>query len=181
MDPTPDHKFIDYFSVVLGGLVVFSFAIIIIAVQIGGSSNELNQQADESYRKVLEERIRPVGDVIIAGQEKTLYGRDAVESVAVAAGQKTEEPVTMASFTSGEEVYNSACTACHGLGIAGAPKMGEAAQWAPRISTGMETLYQHAIQGYTGSAGVMPAKGGRSDLTDEQVMWSVDYMVENSR
>lgn len=184
MDPTPDHKFVDYFTVILGGLFLFSFVIIVTAVLIGRHSNVMNHQQDSSFRQVLEDRIRPIGDVMISGYDKTLYGRDAVESVAVSAGSSQTadaSTTTIAGFTTGEEVYNSACTACHSLGIAGAPKTGDAAQWAARVDTGMETLYEHATNGYTGSAGVMPAKGGRMDLSDEQVAWSVDYMVEQSQ
>ena len=106
---------------------------------------------------------------------------DPVESMSIAAGVSQEVEVKMASFTSGAEVYDAACTACHGLGVAGAPKMGDAAQWGARISQGMNTLYEHAIVGYNGAAGVMPARGGRNDLSDEQVEWAVDYMVERSQ
>ncbi|NNF16472.1 MAG: cytochrome c5 family protein [Gammaproteobacteria bacterium] len=89
--------------------------------------------------------------------------------------------VAVASFDSGEAVYQSACTACHSLGVAGAPKTGDAGQWAPRIAQGSDVLYEHAIVGYQGEAGIMPAKGGRADLTDDHVRWAVDYMVEASQ
>jgi cytochrome c len=78
-------------------------------------------------------------------------------------------------------VYNSACIACHGGGVGGAPKVGEAAVWEERIAKGMDTLQQHAIEGYIGSAGVMPAKGGRTDLSDQEVIDAVDYMIAESR
>lgn len=179
MDSTPDQKFFDNFSAVLAALLLFTVAIIVLAVSI---ANRGPSVADTPvYQQRLEERIRPVGDVVIRGQDMTLYGMDAVESVAVAAPAPTETVVAMASFDSGEAVYNSACTACHGLGVAGAPKTGDAGQWAPRIAQGMEVLYTHAIEGYQGEAGVMPAKGGRADLTDQHVRLSVDYMVEQSQ
>lgn len=180
MDSTPDQKFIDNFSAVLVALFIFTILILILAVSIADSSGSITD--NPAYQAQLENRLRPVGDVVIAGQDKTLYGQDAVASVAVASAAPASEPeIVMASFNSGEEVYNSACVACHGLGVAGAPKMGDVAQWAPRIAQGMETLYTHAIEGYNGSAGVMPAKGGRADLTDDHVRISVDYMVEQSQ
>jgi len=64
---------------------------------------------------------------------------------------------------------------------AGAPKFGDKAAWAPRIKQGKETLYKHAIGGFKGKSGVMPAKGGRTDLSDADVKAAVDYMVANSQ
>ena len=54
-----------------------------------------------------------------------------------------------------------ACMACHGAGVAGAPKIGDAAAWGPRIAKGADTLHKHAIEGFQGQAGFMPPKGGR--------------------
>ena len=87
----------------------------------------------------------------------------------------------MAADMSGEEVYNTACAACHAAGIAGAPKLGDAAAWSARIGQGMDTLSTHAISGYQGSAGYMPPKGGRTDLSDDAVHAAVEYMVTQSK
>lgn len=65
---------------------------------------------------------------------------------------------------------------CHGAGIAGAPKFGDKAAWAPRLAEGAATLYQHAIAGFQGKAGVMPPKGG-SSAPDADVKAAVDYMA----
>jgi cytochrome c5 len=83
-------------------------------------------------------------------------------------------------FKSGEGVYKEVCTTCHSIGAAGAPKFGDAALWAPRIKEGQDTLYEHALKGYTGKSGAMPAKGGNSDLDDLEVKRAVVYMVNNS-
>jgi cytochrome c5 len=83
-------------------------------------------------------------------------------------------PVKVAS---GESVYKTACSACHTAGVAGAPKTGDKAAWAPRIAQGKETLYKHAILGFQGKMGVMPAKGGNTSLSDADVKASVDYML----
>ncbi len=179
MDSTPDQKFFDNFSAVLAGLLIFTVLCIVLAISIANRSASVTD--NPVYQERLEARLRPIGDVVIQGQDKTLYGQDAVESVAVASAAPAATETVMASFDSGEAVYNSACTACHGLGVAGAPKTGDAAQWTPRIAQGMEVLYTHAIEGYQGSAGVMPAKGGRTDLTDDHVRWSVDYIIEQSQ
>ena len=77
----------------------------------------------------------------------------------------------------GKKVFDGACAACHGAGIAGAPKFGDKAAWAPRIAQGAATLYQHAIAGYQGKSGVMPPKGGSLNLSDAEVKAAVDAMV----
>jgi len=80
-----------------------------------------------------------------------------------------------------EELYNAACSACHAQGIGGAPRIGDKAAWAPRIAHGKDTLYRRAIEGFQGSAGLMPPKGGRVDLADDLIRQGVDHMVERSR
>lgn len=73
----------------------------------------------------------------------------------------------------GKKVFDSNCVACHGTGVAGAPKMGDAAAWGPRIKTGNAALYTSALKG----KGAMPAKGGNPGLSDADVKAAVDYMV----
>lgn len=78
----------------------------------------------------------------------------------------------------GAQVYNSVCIACHSPpGVGGAPPLGDADAWAPRIAQGMDTLISHALNGFSGSAGIMPRKGERTDLSDEEVIAAVEYMV----
>lgn len=81
----------------------------------------------------------------------------------------------------GKKVYDTACFACHGTGAAGAPKIGDKAAWSPRIAQGMDTLKTHALKGFTGKKGVMPAKGGRADIADADVAAAVEYMVSQSK
>jgi len=75
-------------------------------------------------------------------------------------------------------IYQQVCAACHTSGIAGSPKL-EQSVWAARIGQGMATLVNHAIEGYQGAAGLMPARGGRMDLSDEQVQVTVQWMLDN--
>jgi cytochrome c5 len=81
----------------------------------------------------------------------------------------------------GKKVYDSACTACHAAGVAGAPKLGDKAAWSPRIAQGMDMLYTHSIKGFTGKAGMMPPKGGFMNLSDADVKAAVDYMVSKAK
>ena len=80
-----------------------------------------------------------------------------------------------------EMCIRDSCTACHESGIAGAPRVGQIDAWSARIAQGMDILYDHAINGYTGKDGLMPAKGGNMALLDESVKAAVDFMVEKSQ
>ena len=82
---------------------------------------------------------------------------------------------------SGENTYKTACFACHGTGAAGAPKLGDKAAWKDRIAQGNEKLYEHSLKGFKGAKGVMPPKGGRPNLTDDQIKAVVAYMVNESK
>lgn len=77
----------------------------------------------------------------------------------------------------GAEVYQSSCVACHGEGVAGAPKTGDKEFWAAKIAAGTEALVQNAINGI----GTMPAKGGNPNLSEDEVRAAVEYMIEQSR
>lgn len=76
----------------------------------------------------------------------------------------------------GKKLYEASCQACHGGGIAGAPKFGDKAAWAPRIKQGTAVLADHAIKGFAGKAGMMPPKGG-SAASDDEVKAAVEYMA----
>ncbi|MEP5764150.1 MAG: c-type cytochrome [Halieaceae bacterium] len=116
----------------------------------------------EAQREAIAERIKPHGDVCLKGDNSC--GGAAVAS---AAGR------------SGEDVYNSACMACHMTGAAGAPKLGDAAAWADRIARGNDALYDAGINGVAGTG--MIAKGGCMSCSDDEVIAAVDYMVDNSQ
>ncbi|VFR54902.1 Cytochrome c family protein [plant metagenome] len=83
--------------------------------------------------------------------------------------------------TIGKSVYGKACALCHAAGVAGAPRPGDKADWAPRLAQGKDTLYTHALEGFTGSKGAMPARGGNSSLPDDQVKAAVDFMADQSK
>jgi cytochrome c5 len=84
---------------------------------------------------------------------------------------------TMAA--SAEDTYKSACGACHDAGVAGAPKLGDKAGWAPRLKQGIDALYKSALQGKPGTA--MMAKGGFANLSDADVKAVVDLMLAKAK
>lgn len=78
----------------------------------------------------------------------------------------------------GREVWIETCLACHTTDFAGAPEVTDAAAWAPRLQQDRSVLYSHALNGFSGPAGTeMPARGGNSALSDDQVKAAVDYMA----
>ncbi|HEY8537265.1 MAG TPA: c-type cytochrome [Steroidobacteraceae bacterium] len=155
---------------VLGVLIFIAAGLYVLSRVVASGTQEQQVMTDPAIRAAIEERIAPVAKVAIAGQDNSALAPKPVET-----------PAAAKPDLSGEEVYNVACVACHGAGIAGAPKHGDKAAWAPRIAQGIQTLYEHAIKGYQGSAGFMPAKGGRTDLSDKSVTNAVDYMVAASK
>jgi cytochrome c5 len=81
----------------------------------------------------------------------------------------------------GEKVFKGTCAMCHQTGAGGAPVVGSKADWGPRIAQGKDTLYTHAINGFTGQKGTMPPKGANASLADADVKAAVDYMVSKAQ
>jgi cytochrome c5 len=160
-----DRTFFDTFMLVLGILFAVTLVLLGLARVISGRSFQAHLQDDPVYQRELLARIEPVARVAVAGQDNS-----ALEP-------QTPAPAAAAADLGGEDVYNQACVACHGAGVAGAPKFGDKSAWAERIAQGADTLHQHALAGYQGKAGFMPPKGGRTDLSDQSVINAVDYMV----
>ena len=154
-----DEAFVATFKAVFIFLVVFALVIYGAAKMLtGGFYGHGNKAENSTDNAAIEKRIAPVAQVTEAGDQP-----------AAAAGAPAE--------VSGKDVFTSACFACHGTGAAGAPKAGDKGAWSPRIAQGNDTLYNHALHGFTGKSGTMPAKGGRADLSDDAVKAAVDYMV----
>ena len=142
-------------------------------------------------------RIKPVGEVVVesAGGPSAPASAPAVVSAnapaaAAASPAAAPKPAAQAPSTAvaavatpatapaagkpdGKKVYDSTCTACHTPGVAGAPKFGDKAQWAPHLAHGVDVLYTTALKG----KGAMPPKGGNASLSDLEVKAAVDYMV----
>ncbi len=122
--------------------------------------------------KAVAERIQPVGSVpdIEKGPSPLL---PAPAPVTVAAAGDAGKPAA----ADGKAVYSASCQACHAAGLAGAPKLGDKAGWAPRVAAGAAALTASAIKGKN----AMPPKGGNAALSDGDIKAAVDYMVSQSK
>lgn len=169
MSAEHDRKFFDTFMLVLGILIGIAVLLYVLARIIASGTQEKHVITDPVNQAVVAERIAPVAKVAVAGQDNS-----ALAPVQAAAAEPAKE-------LGGEEVFNMACMACHGAGVAGAPKYGDKAAWAPRIAKGMDTLHKHSLEGFQGNSGFMPPKGGRADLADKSILNAVEYMVAGSK
>ncbi len=170
MKKSHDRTFVNLVSIVIGSLIGLAVGIFAFANYIGTRA-EQNEETSRDYQREVAERIAPVGKVAVAGKDNASLAFVAAAAPAAAAA----EP---AKVIGGEETYNAICSACHKAGIAGAPKFGDKAAWKPRIAQGIDLLHQHALKGFVGEAGAMPAKGGNPALADQAVVNAVDYMVK---
>lgn len=168
-----DSVFLKRFALLIGSLAVLAVVLVLTAAYIYGRNPS---PANADHEKQLAQRIAPVGGVY-AGDT----GRAAMQAAQEAASKAAASQVAYGGSTDGKTIYSSLCHSCHETGVAGAPKVGDKAVWAARVAEGLETLDKHAIEGYTGKNGVMPARGGNPALTDEQVKAAVAWMVDQSK
>lgn len=119
-----------------------------------------------------------LGLALVAGCGKK---EEAAAPAAPPVAAPAPAPAAVAVNEAGKSVYGKACALCHAAGVAGAPKPGDKEDWAPRIAQGNDVLYKHALEGFTGAKGAMPARGGNASLSDDDVKAAVDFMVAQSR
>jgi len=162
-----DQSFLKHFAQLIGGLAVLTVVLIFGARLI---HNQQPQPVDAARAAATLARIAPVGAV---------YAGDA-GSAALAETQAAASPAPAeaAAAPDGAKVYSGLCGACHGAGVAGAPKL-EKALWEARLAQGIDTLVDHASNGFTGQAGMMPARGGNPALSDDEVRAAVQWMLDN--
>jgi cytochrome c5 len=154
---------------VIGGVVLTLFLILLGNIN-AGDVNE-RQRVDRNTRygasSGTAERVKAVGQINLA-------------SNTTVSSATTQVTATATAVIDGKKIYNGMCVACHGAGVAGAPRVGDKGAWAERIDKGATTLYANAINGVQGSSGVMPAKGGNPALSDDEIKAVVDYMIAQS-
>lgn len=166
-----DTHFVNVFSMVIGLLVAIAIVLFALARYVASRTQDVQVVSDADYARNVATRLHPPSQEAVAGKDNSAIAIKAEGAAAAGSAQTAALP------KSGTELFEQTCSVCHGQGIAGAPKAGDKAAWAPRLAEGKATLYQHALQGYQGKTGVMPAKGGRTDAPDDLVKQAVDYMV----
>lgn len=167
-----DQKFFDMYSLVIGVLAFIALLIYVGVTKLSDMTQGIYTTDSAEYQAAVASRIRPVGQVYLPGEEASAGEPRVAEA---------PRPQPVAAALSGPQVYNEACNVCHGTGVGGAPVLTNKEAWAPRIAQGNATLYKHAIEGFMGSAGYMPPKGARMDLSDDAVRSAVDYMIGEAR
>jgi len=141
-----------------------------------GGNASLSEEAVQAAVNFMVLQVDPK-QVAAAAKRRETKGATVPAKSAPAAPAATAAPAAAAAPTpaagKGPAVYQASCSACHGTGAAGAPKLADVAAWAPRIKTGMPALYNSALKGKA----AMPAKGGNPALADADVKAAVDYLV----
>lgn len=165
-----DRIFLKHFAMLIGFLVVVAILLMLLGAHI--YADHPPEQSPKAAEAVTA-RVAPVG-AVYAGDT----GRAAMQAAQDAAKAAAASQVAYGGTTDGKEIFGQLCHTCHETGAGGAPKISDKAAWGPRVAQGLETLEKHAIEGYTGKSGMMPAKGGNPALTDDQVKATVTWMVD---
>ncbi len=166
-----DQKFFDMYSIVLGVSAAIALGFLVLAMKMSDLTQGVYTRDAAEYRAAVDSRIEPFGQIYLPGEE----AESSAPTIVTAA-----EPPPVVTAMSGPQVYNTACLACHGAGIGGAPVLGDSAIWAARIAKGTDELSQNALNGFT-DIGYMPPKGGRVDLSDQEILDAVAYMVSQAQ
>lgn len=166
-----DLEFLKRFSIVIGFLAIVTIGLIVFAYFLHHTiPSEVSPQAV----KRTEQRIAPIG-AVYAGST----GASAQAAAAAAAAAAAMASGAYGGTLDGKVIYDNLCTACHTSGVGMAPTL-DHSHWDARLTQGKDTLYKHAIEGYTGpDGGVMPPKGGNAGLSEEQIHAAVDWMLGN--
>lgn len=182
-----DAVFLKHFAQLILGMMGFAGLLVLLALYMhrdfyGDASVDVTTPIEDlpprqrdraaARRAAVEARLAPVGG-INAGEtgRAALVAADEARKLAMAG------MVAYGGTLDGAVIYQNLCSACHQTGAGGAP-LPTSAAWAPRVAQGIDVLVKHAIEGYSGAAGVMPARGGNPALNDEQVRATVTYMVD---
>jgi cytochrome c5 len=154
---------------IIGLLVVVAICLIALARTVAARTQETDAVEQRDFAKSVASRIEPLSQEALVGQDNT--------GMAIKPDSPAGAGVMLPIPKDGAQVYEQVCSACHGLGIAGAPKAGDVTAWGPRIAKGKTLLYDHALHGFTGQTGTMPAKGNRLDIPDAIIEEGVDHMI----
>jgi len=182
-DPVEENLDSHPVKVAIGVAIGFAALIvgIILLTNLAISSYGSRSMKDDPSMRAekVEPRIAPVASVAIDpnAPQVPAAAPAVVASAAPAPAPAAPAAGAAAAGGAGKTTFEHVCTVCHSTGLAGAPKFGDKAAWAPRIATGQDTLYHAALTG----KGAMPPKGGNPALSDADVKAAVDYMVSAAK
>ena len=153
-----DKSFFATAAIVFGALFAFTFTIIVIAKILNSGDKSIDEAA---LSKAVHARIAPIGTVVT----------DPAALLKVSAAAP-HAPL------SGEQVVGQVCSACHGSGVLGAPKIGDKAAWGGRLKTdgGIDGLLANAEKG----KGSMPPRGGNPDLSNDELKAAIQQMLKQT-
>lgn len=146
--------------------VLFGLVLLILARMDAIQKNVVAPESMEP--EAVEERIAPVAEVNVG---------EPPAAPAAPAEPAAQETQVAAEGGVGEKIVNQVCAMCHASGLMNSPRIGNAEDWAPRLEQGIETVYDHAINGLN----MMPARGGNPSLTDDEVKAAVDFMIAGTQ
>jgi len=153
--------------ILLSFLVPIVAIILLVQLVVSHPAPDPNAMTDEAIAK----RLQPVGRVEFGAADAAAGSKEpAARKPQAAASAASQKP-------NGKKVYDTTCMVCHATGVAGAPKLGDKAAWAPHLMHGMDGLLQSALKG----KGAMPPKGGNPSLSDDDVRAAVEFMVSQSK
>ncbi|HEX5339420.1 MAG TPA: c-type cytochrome [Gammaproteobacteria bacterium] len=158
-----DQHFFDSFLLVMCVIAAIAICAYWLADDIAEATPGAYDRGGAVRERLIDQRLSPVGDVQIAGNAATQM---AAAKPAAASGPPK----------SGKEIWEGTCSACHSTGVLGAPKIGNRAEWGPRLTEGLKTLEDHALHGFK----QMPAKGNNPALSDAEVIKALEYMIGKS-
>jgi cytochrome c5 len=180
-DPIEDNIDSHPVKVAIGvviGAAALIVGIILLAQFAVGSHGARSMKDDPAMSPAaVTKRLAPAAQVVIDPNAAAPAAAAPAATPALAVASVTIPPpaggAARPAAASGKATFDGVCSACHATGVAGAPKFGDKAAWAPRIKTGIETLNASALKG----KGAMPPKGGNAAIADADVKAAVDYMV----
>ncbi|HEX7037369.1 MAG TPA: cytochrome c5 family protein [Pseudomonadales bacterium] len=132
--------------------------LLMVMLSLFGTAAAVAERVPPGTAEEIRERLQPFGTLCRPG--------DPCAQSAATAGAE-------GGAMSGQQVYDQFCSACHGTGVAGAPKFGDAAAWGPRLDKGMDTLWQHTLNGFN----AMPPRGTCIACSEEELRGALDYLV----
>jgi cytochrome c5 len=165
-------------GIVIGAIALIVGIYLLVQLAVHGYANRDMKGQPAMSDAAVKQRLAPVAQVVVDPNAPPPAAAPAPAVAAVnvpppaASGAKAG-----AAAGAGKSTYDSVCHVCHGAGVAGAPKFGDKAAWAPRIKQGVDALHANAIKG----KGAMPPKGGNPSLSDADVSAAVDYMVSAAK